>query len=113
MKAKIFILFILCLMVFSNIIQVQAQDTYTLDNTTLEINTIAEKLHVPWEIYWGPDNWIWMTERDGNISRLNPATGEMQLLHNLFDCFEHSESGLLALTLHPDFEKPTLCVFGL
>src|SRR3954471_23770738 len=29
---------------------------------------LTSKLNHPWEILWGPDNFIWMTERSGKIS---------------------------------------------
>ena len=38
-------------------------------------SAIVSNLNYPWEILWGPDNNIWMTERGGKISRVNPATG--------------------------------------
>ncbi len=86
--------------------QLQAQTTIVaLDSTYLHVTTVAEDLHVPWEIIWGPDDFIWMTERDGSVSRLNPETGDQQILLELSDCYEYSESGLLGMALHPDFDS--------
>lgn len=88
-----------------------AQSTLTLDSTTLQISVIANGLSVPWEIIWGPDNWIWMTERAGTISRLNPETGEKIEIYEIPDCYEQQESGLLGMALHPDFpDTPYLYV---
>lgn len=42
---------------------------------TLKDTVLTSQLNHPWEILWGPDNFIWMTERNGKISRVNPATG--------------------------------------
>src|SRR5260221_11416597 len=39
-------------------------------------SVLVSGLNFPWEILWGPDNFIWMTERGGKISRVNPGTGE-------------------------------------
>jgi glucose/arabinose dehydrogenase len=64
---------------------------------------VATGLDTPWEILWGPDDWIWMTERGGRISRVNPTTGLVVPLITLADVFEQSESGLLGMVLHPDF----------
>ncbi|MEZ4883651.1 MAG: PQQ-dependent sugar dehydrogenase [Chitinophagales bacterium] len=81
-----------------------AQPTLKLQTTTLTLRTIAQDLVVPWEILWGPDNWVWMTERRGNVKRVNPETGEVKQLLNIEDCYEQSESGLLGMVLHPNFE---------
>src|SRR5215813_10571862 len=41
----------------------------------LKDSVIVSNLSFPWEILWGPDDYIWMTERGGRVSRVNPATG--------------------------------------
>lgn len=63
----------------------------------------ASGLAHPWELVWGPDNWIWFTERKGPIGRLNPETGEVERLFTVPDVWQRSESGLLGLALHPQF----------
>jgi len=81
------------------------QAQITIGNTTLDSATVVTGLEVPWEITWGPDNWIWMTERYGRVSRVNPENGTQNILLDLTeDVFHQSEAGLLGLTLHPDFE---------
>lgn len=84
-------------------INVAAQQI-NLTNTTLETKTVVQDLHVPWEILWGPDNWIWFTERDGTISRANPENGQVIELIAIDDAHEQVESGVLGLALHPQFE---------
>ena len=84
---------------------VSAQETIALDSTTLEITTVTEDLYVPWEILWGPDDFIWMTERNGFVSRLNPENGEKTVLLEIENVQELQESGLLGMVLHPDFEN--------
>jgi glucose/arabinose dehydrogenase len=64
---------------------------------------VVDSLDTPWEILWGPDDWIWMTERGGRISRVDPETGEQQVLVRIADVHEQSESGLLGMALHPSF----------
>jgi len=70
-----------------------------------EATDIATGLDTPWEILWGPDNHIWITERYGRVSRINPETGEMKPLITIDDVHEESESGLLGMALHPNFES--------
>ncbi|MBC8084350.1 MAG: PQQ-dependent sugar dehydrogenase [Hymenobacter sp.] len=77
--------------------------TYTVGNTTISASALTGNLDTPWELLWGPDNFIWMTERMGRISRLNPTTGQVLPLLTLPDVTETGESGLLGMVLHPDF----------
>jgi len=74
-----------------------------LDSTSLQVNTIAENLNVPWEILWGPDDHIWFTEREGQVSRVNPETKEIFPLLTIDEVVSVSESGLLGMALHPNF----------
>ena len=74
-----------------------------IGSTEIDTNSIVTGLHVPWEILWGPDDHIWLTERNGKISRLNPETSEITELIAIGDVYEEGESGLLGMVLHPDF----------
>src|SRR5512138_3292849 len=40
----------------------------------LKVETLVSGLDTPWDIAWGPDGQIWVTERGGRISRVNPST---------------------------------------
>lgn len=66
---------------------------------------LTSNLRMPWEILWGPDDQIWMTERGGRISRVNPSTGAVSPLLTINDAVEQGEGGLLGMTLHPDFNS--------
>ncbi len=101
MKSLFYIfLFTLTLLNFN----IQAQDTVIeLTNTTIDVNTVAENLMVPWDVIYGPDDHLWITEKRGVISRINPEDGSKTVLLELEDCEENVESGLLGMALHPDF----------
>ncbi len=75
----------------------------TIGTTVVDTTTIASGLDTPWEILWGPDDHIWITERYGRVSRLNPETREISELVRIDEVHEQSESGLLGLVLHPEF----------
>jgi len=76
-----------------------------LEETTVDSSTIIYGLDIPWEIQWGPDNWIWTTERFGRVSRINPVTGEQVIILDIQDkVLQSGESGLLGMVLHPDFD---------
>lgn len=84
----------------------RAQTTVTVGNTTLDVREVITGIDIPWEIIWGPDNHIWFTERIGRISRLNPETGQRTIVLNLVSSVHQaSESGMLGMALHPDFEN--------
>jgi glucose/arabinose dehydrogenase len=45
-----------------------------------EQKVLTDGLEGPWEITWGPDGWLWVTERTGGkITRVNPADGTKQV----------------------------------
>lgn len=72
---------------------------------SLTDKVLTGNLRIPWEILWGPDNQIWMTERSGGISRVNPSTGAVTPLLTISDVAEQGEGGLLGMALHPDFNS--------
>ena len=72
-------------------------------SVTIKDSAIVTGLNFPWEILWGPDNFIWMTERGGAISRVNPATGTVVPLYTITEVVSNGEGGLLGMVLHPNF----------
>ncbi len=72
------------------------------------VRNVVTHLDTPWEILWGPDGWIWMTERWGRVSRVHPETGELQVLTVIEDVVEIAESGLMGMALHPNFADTPL-----
>lgn len=76
------------------------------DTAKLFTTIVAAHLDVPWDIAWGPDNWIWFTEQSGAVSRVNPKTGEQALLLRIVpDVYRHRTMGLLCMALHPDMKN--------
>lgn len=69
----------------------------------LETRDVITGLWVPWDMVWGPDNHIWLTERPGMVSRIDPETGERKEILNIrHRVAESHEAGMLGLELHPD-----------
>lgn len=66
-------------------------------------SVLVQNLSHVWEITWGPDNFIWMTERGGRVSRVNPVTGAVIPLLTIPGVVSNGEGGLLGMALHPDF----------
>ncbi|HEU5146866.1 MAG TPA: PQQ-dependent sugar dehydrogenase, partial [Chryseosolibacter sp.] len=76
------------------------------DTAILSTAIVAAHLDVPWDITWGPDNWIWFTEQSGAVSKVNPETGEQKLLLRVIpDVYRHRTLGLLCMALHPDMKN--------
>jgi aldose sugar dehydrogenase len=74
-----------------------------IGNPTGNNRTVINTLSVPWEILWGPDNFIWTTERNGRISRINPETGSQTVIHTVSNVYQVGDAGLLGMVLHPSF----------
>lgn len=65
---------------------------------------VATNLNTIWEITWGPDDYLWVTERPGRVQRVNPETGDMQLVLDITDeVLTGSERGLMGMALSPTF----------
>ena len=71
-------------------------------NVDLATDVVASGLDTVWELVWGPDGFIWMTERGGRISRVSPQTGVVTPVGQVA-VSEIGEGGLMGLALHPDF----------
>jgi len=69
----------------------------------LRVETVVTGLDTPWDIAWGPDGQIWVTERGGRVSRVNPVSGRRTTAGQLPDVAESGESGLMGIAFHPDF----------
>jgi aldose sugar dehydrogenase len=69
----------------------------------IQTKVLTDNLNFPWEIVWGPDNKIWMTERGGRISRVDTATGIVTPVLTISEVSSQGEGGLLGMVLHPDF----------
>lgn len=68
---------------------------------------LTEGLDVPWEIVWGPDGMLWVTERLGKrVTRVNPATGEKKVAVTIDEAHAAGgHEGVLGLALARDFLK--------
>ena len=70
----------------------------------LRTRVLNNQLNFPWEILWGPDNFIWFTEREGRVKRMNPQTGETILVATISEVASTTNfNGLLGMALHPQF----------
>ncbi len=82
-----------------------AQPTWQVGNTTLTEYDLVTGINLPWEILWGPDDYIWATERDGEVLRIDPETGNYtEVLSITVTGNGNSEPGMLGMAMHPDWD---------
>jgi PQQ-dependent dehydrogenase (s-GDH family) len=64
---------------------------------------LVDGLASPWEIIWGPDGWLWVTERAGQrVVRVSPSDGTLQSLLQIDEVRQEGlQDGLLGMALHP------------
>ncbi len=72
---------------------------------------VASGLGSPWEIVWGPDAHLWVTERTARrIVRVDPRTGAIALAATIDESYDPGlawHEGLMGLALHPELLKGT------
>ncbi|HEX8889526.1 MAG TPA: PQQ-dependent sugar dehydrogenase [Pyrinomonadaceae bacterium] len=69
------------------------------------VETVASGLQVPWSINFLPDGRIIFTERPGRIRVIENGKLRPEPLMTISDVEARSESGLMGLTLHPQFAQ--------
>lgn len=77
-------------------------------STSLTTERISTNLDFPWEIQWGSDEHLWMTQTTGAIIRYNPKYNESHTLITLPVAVDPDHGnpaaiGLFGLAIHPDF----------
>jgi PQQ-dependent dehydrogenase (s-GDH family) len=85
----------------------QSPDSLVVGTVPFEMKVLATGLQGPWEITWGPDNFLWVTERTaGRITRIDPKDGSKHVAISLPEVSAPGgQDGLLGLALHPDLLK--------
>lgn len=109
--------------VSSRMNEVFQQTTLVSGPTT---NPAANRLYDPWEVTYGPDDSLWVTEARGyKVKKISPIDGGQRTILNLTDAasggtftpstwrrqFAASQNpwpqgGLMGLAIHPDFNDP-------
>jgi PQQ-dependent dehydrogenase (s-GDH family) len=71
------------------------------DHFTLRVVTLG--LEAPWEIAWGPDDRLWITERVGKrVIRVDPADGATTVALTVTDAYQSAgQDGVLGMALDP------------
>ena len=84
-------------------------DSVTRGTKQFQKKVLVSGLEGPWELTWGPDNMLWVTERTGKrVTRIDPATGERSVAITIDEVSAPGgQDGLLGMALHPELLKGT------
>lgn len=65
---------------------------------------LVSGLEGPWEVTWGPDNMLWVTERAGRrVTRIDPESGTTRVAVTIGEVLvDEQHEGLLGMALHPE-----------
>lgn len=78
-------------------------ETSSDSQTNFRVETIISGLQVPWDIAWTPDGRMLITERPGRVRAFENGKLRTEPLFTVPDVEPSGESGLMSLTLHPQF----------
>lgn len=77
----------------------------TTDRATYRVEEVASGLSTPWGLDFMPDGRMIVTERGGNVRFINSNGSLEEPIKNIPQSVQHGQGGMLAVTLHPDYEK--------
>ena len=73
--------------------------------TEPKVSVVSENLEHPWALVFLPQGDLLITERPGRLQRVNPQTGEQQIIHGTPTVSASGQGGLLDIALHPSFAE--------
>jgi glucose/arabinose dehydrogenase len=73
------------------------------DQVNFRVETVIDNLQVPWAIVWTPDGRMLFTERAGRVRVFENGKLRSQPLFTVPDVEPSGESGLMDISLHPQF----------
>lgn len=87
----------------------EGPDNVVAGTVSFEMQVLTTGLQAPWEVTWGPDDRLWVTERTaGRITQVDPQTGEKTILATIEGSFAPGgQDGLLGLALDPGLLQGT------
>src|ERR1044072_1606496 len=98
------------LLAFLGVVTAQdGPDSVTRGTKRFDKKVLVSGLAGPWELTWGPDNMLWVTERTGKrVTRIDPSTGERSVAITIDEVLAPGgQEGLLGMALHPGLLKGT------
>ena len=100
---------IVCAFIAVIVATAATQDSTVVTNPPERFATrvLASGLEGPWEVAWGPDQQLWVTERTGRrVVRINPADGSRSVAVTIPEVnTTFTQDGLLGLVFHADLMR--------
>jgi PQQ-dependent dehydrogenase (s-GDH family) len=95
--------------VFSTATATQDSTIVTNPPERFSMRVLASGLEGPWEVAWGPEQQLWVTERTGRrVVRINPADGMRSVAVTIPEVnTTFTQDGLLGLAFHADLLRNT------
>ena len=84
----------------------------TVDGVQFRVETVATGLDVPWGFAWLPNRDMLVTERSGRVRIIEGGKLRAEPVFAVPDVEPSSESGLMDITLHPEFSKNNFVYLG-
>ena len=100
----------ICLAVASGLALAQAgPESARIATKRFTMRVVDTGLQDPWEVTWGPDGRLWVTERSGlRIVRIDPVTGQRQVAASFAGIATATgPGGVLGMALHPQLLRGT------
>jgi glucose/arabinose dehydrogenase len=70
----------------------------------LAVSVVVDGLKQAWSVAELPDGSLLVTEKNGLLHHIDPASGDGGLIEGVPDSVKHGQGGLLDVRPHPDFE---------
>lgn len=88
----------------SNTVQGVVEQSESGGQAVFTARVVADGLGSPWEVIWGPDGYLWVTERVGKrVTRIDPDDGSKEVALTFPDAYQVvGQDGVLGMALHPD-----------
>ena len=98
-----------CIAILSAAVATQDSTIVTNPPERFSTRVLISGLDGPWEVAWGPDQQLWVTERTGRrVVRINPADGSRSVVATIPEVnTTFTQDGLLGLTFHADLLRGT------
>lgn len=79
--------------------------SFKTEKTTIKVETITSDLNHPWGMTMLPNGEVLVTERDGAVKLVTPATGKVSNVRGAPKVWANGQGGLLDIAADPDFEN--------
>jgi PQQ-dependent dehydrogenase (s-GDH family) len=92
---------------------VNPRTVWSVPPERFDLRVVASDFEDPWEVTYGPDGYLWITERVGKrVVRVDPADGTRRVAVTIDEVQQQlGQDGLLGLALHPDFGNGSSFVY--